>query len=325
MWAIVNNRYGSPDDLKLQEIDKPTVGDDAVLIRVAAASVNPYDWHVMRGVPYLIRLLRGLRGPKSSLFGADVAGHVETVGKNVTQVRPGDEVFGWGDGTFAEYVCVDESSCLHKPNRLTFEQAAAVPLAGCTALQALRDGGRLQQGNSVLINGASGGVGTFAVQIARALGAEVTGVSSTRNVDLVRSIGANHVVDYNVENFTLSGKRYDLILDLIANHSLSAFNRVLKPRGTLVLAGGGAGRWLGPLARPLKAVVLSRFYSQRCVAFLASLKKEDGVFLSELIEAGRVTPVIDRTYRLSEAPEAIRYLEAGHARGKVVITMAGQT
>ena len=322
MQAIVNSKYGSPDRLELREIDKPALGDDGVLVRVRAASVNPYDWHFMRGLPYFMRLMSGLRRPKQTVRGVDVAGQGEAVGDNVTNLRPDDEVFGagWG-GALAEYVCGGESDFALKPAGLTFEQAAALPMAGCTALQALRDRGQLQPGQRVLINGAAGGVGTFAVQIAKALGGEVTGVCSTRNVDMVRSIGADHAVDYTVEDFTRSGQRYDLVLDTVGNRSLSDLRRALTPKGTLILAGGKGGRLLGPLALLLRARLLSRFVAQRLLSFIAKLRKDDLVVLNELIEAGKVTPVIDRTYPLSEAPEAIRYLEAGHARGKVVITV----
>lgn len=322
MQAIVNRKYGSPDDLRLEEIDKPTLGDDGVLVRVRAASLNPYDWHFMRGLPYVARPMLGLRGPKKCIPGADVAGQVEAVGKNVTQCRPGDEVVGAGrEGSLAEYVCGGENDFAPKPADLTFEQAAAIPMAGCTALQALRDSGRLQPGQTVLVNGAAGGVGTFAVQIAKALGGEVTGVCSTPNVDLVRSIGADQVVDYTREDFATSGRRYDVILDLVANRSLSDLRRALTPEGTLVLSGGGGSRLLGPVGLILRARVRSRFVSQRLFSFLAQLGRDDLVVLTELIEAGKVRPVIDRTYPLGEAPEAIRYLETGHARGKIVITV----
>lgn len=323
MRAIVYHDYGSPDVLKCEEIEKPTPGDDEVLIRVRAASVNPLDWHFMRGAPYMIRIMTGLRRPKTPRLGVDLAGHVEAVGRNVTQFQPGDEVFGARlGGAFAEYVCADENSLAFKPANLTFEQAAAVPTAALTALQALRDKGRIQPGQRVLINGAAGGVGTFAVQVAKSFGANVTGVCSTRNVDLVRSIGADHVIDYTREDFTQGGRRYDVIFDCVANHSLSACRRVMSPGGAYILVGGtGGGRWIGPLARGLKAVLLSRFVTQKLVMFLTSSNKEDLVSLKELAESKRVTPVIDRTYPLSEVPEAIRYLEEGHARGKVVIAL----
>jgi NADPH:quinone reductase-like Zn-dependent oxidoreductase len=320
MQAIGNSEYGSPDDLKLLEVDRPPLDDDAVLVRVRAASINPYDWHLMRGLPYLVRT-EGLRRPKRSVRGVDMAGHVEAVGKNVTQVQPGEEVFGWGRfGALAEYERAGENTCAPKPVGLTFEQAAAIPMAGGTALQALRDKGQLQPGQRVLINGAAGGIGTFAVQIAKALGDDVTGVCSTSNVDLVRSLGADQVVDYTVEDFT-RGERYDLILDLVGNRSLTGLRRALTPKGALVLVGGGGGRWLGPLALPVRAFVPSRFVGQRMVLLLAQLRKDDLLVLTELIEAGKVTPVIDRTYPLTEAAEAIRYLESGHARGKVVVTV----
>ncbi len=322
MQAIVNRKYGSPDDLKLEAIDKPALGDDGVLVRVRAASLNPYDWHFMRGLPYIARPMLGLRGPKKSVPGADAAGQVEAVGKNVTQFRPGDEVFGVGrEGSLAEYVRGSENDFAPKSVGLTFEQAAAIPMAGCTALQALRDSGQLQPGQTVLINGAAGGVGTFAVQIAKALGAEVTGVCSPPNIELLRSVGADQVVDYTREDFARSRRRYDLVLDLVANRSLSDLRRALTPEGTLVLSGGGGSRLLGPVGLIVRARVRSRFVSQRMPSFLAQLGRDDLVALTELIEAGKVKPVIDRTYPLSEAAEAIRYLETGHARGKIVITV----
>lgn len=322
MKAIVNSKYGSPDDLKLVEIDKPALADDGVIVRVRAASVNPYDWHFMRGLPYIARPMLGLRGPKKTVPGADAAGQVEAVGKNVTQLRPGDEVFGVGrSGSLAEYASGGENDFAPKPAELTFEQAAAIPMAGCTALQALRDWGQLQPGQSVLINGAAGGVGTFAVQIAKALGGEVTGVCSTKNVDFVRSLGADHVVDYTQEDFARSGRRYDLVIDLVANRSLPDLRRALTPEGALVLCGGGGGRLLGPVPLILRALVRSRFVSQRMLSSTARIHREDLVALTELIEAGKVTLAIDRSFPLSEAPEAIRYLEAGHARGKVIVAV----
>jgi NADPH:quinone reductase-like Zn-dependent oxidoreductase len=321
MKAIVSPRYGSPDVLELREIDKPVVMDDDVLVRVHAAAVNAADWHIMRGVPYLARMIFGLSKPKERVRGGDVAGHVEAVGKNVQQLRPGDEVFGSCRGAFAEYVCAGESRFVPMPAGVTFEQAAAVPGAGCSALQALRDVGRVQPGQRVLINGAAGGVGTFAVQIAKSFGAEVTGVCSTKNLDLVRSLGADQVIDRTVEDFTRSGQRYDLILD-IAYRSLSDCRRALTPGGTVVLIGGSAGRWIDGFGRIVRARVLSSFVGrQRLVPLLAQIRNEDMVALKKLIEAGKVAPVIDRTYPLNETPEAIRYLETGHARGKVVITV----
>jgi len=321
MKAIVYHNYGSPDVLKCEEIEKPIVGDDDVLIKVRAASANPLDWHDMRGAPYMLRIGTGLRKPTSPRLGVDLAGQVEAVGRNVTQFQPGDEVFGASRGAFAEYVCARENRLVLKPANLTFEQAAAIPVAAITALQGLRDKGRIQPGQKVLINGAAGGVGTFAVQIAKSFGADVTGVCSTRNVDMVRSIGADQVIDYTQEDFTQSGQRYDLILDSVGNHSLSACRRVLSPKGTYVMVGAPSGRWIKPLPRLLKVLLLSRFVSQNLIFFVASINKDDLVVLKELMEAGKVTPVIDRRYKLSEVPEAIRYLEEGHVRGKVAITL----
>jgi NADPH:quinone reductase-like Zn-dependent oxidoreductase len=322
MKAIVYTEYGPPDVLRFTEVAKPTPKDDEVLIRIRAASVNPLDWHFMRGMPHLVRIQTGLRKPKATRLGVDLAGQVEAVGKNVMQFQPGDEVFGTCRGAFAEQVCGSESALVLKPANVTFEQAAAVPVAAISALQGLRDKGQIKRGQKVLINGAAGGVGTFAVQIAKSFGADVTGVCSTRNVDMVRSIGANHVMDYTEEDFTKSGQRYDLIFDSVGNHSLSECRRALTTEGTLVMVGGpDNGRWLGPLTGPLKAVVLSRFVSQNLLPFLAHLSKDDLIVLRELLEAGKVVPVIDRSYPLSDVPEAIRYLEEGHAKGKVVITM----
>ena len=322
MRAIVYTEYGSPDVLQFTEVAKPTPKADEVLIRVLAASVNPLDWHFMRGTPYLVRIMAGLRKPKVTRLGVDVAGQVEAVGENVTQFQPGDEVFGGCKGAFAEYVCASERSLVLKPANVTFEQAAAVNVAAISALQGLRDKGQIQRGQKVLINGAAGGVGTFAVQIAKAFGADVTGVCSTRNVDMVRSLGADQVVDYTQEDFTKSGQRYDLMLDMIGNHSFSDLRGALTPKGTLVLVGGpDEGRWLEPLPGLLKTVVLSRFVSQKLLPFLAHLSKDDLLVVRELLESGKVVPVIDRSYPLSDVPEAIRYLEEGHARGKVVITM----
>ena len=321
MQAIINHEYGPPEDLKLQELEKPTIGEDSVLVRVRAASVNPYDWHVLRGLPYLVRLSEGLRRPKHPIPGVDLAGEVEGVGANVTRFQPGDEVFGGRSGSFAEYLCGVERNFTPKPPALSFEQAAAIPMAGCTALQALRDAGRLQPGQRVLINGAAGGIGTFAVQIARAMGAEVTGVCSTPNVELVNSIGADEVIDYTVDDFAKGKRQYDLIIDLVGNRSLSDLRRALTREGTVVLAGVGGGNWLGPLADPARAFVVSRFVSQRLLPFLAKLRTKDMVFLTELIEDGKLTPVIGRTYSLSETPDAIRHVETGHARGKTLITV----
>ena len=323
MQAIVNSEYGSPDDLELAEVEQPTVGADGVLVKVGAASVNPFDWHALRGEPYVGRLLgMGFRRPKHSRKGIDVAGTVEQVGENVTALRPGDEVFGTINGAFAEYVAGTEADFVAKPARLTFEQAAAIPMAGITALQALRDRGGLHAGQSVLINGAAGGVGTFAVQIAHALGADVTGVCSTRNVELVRSLGAGHVVDYTVEDFTRSGLEYDLIVDTVGNHTLSQLRRALTPTGTLVIVGGQGGRLIGALAQLPKSVLVDRFVAQRLTRLFAKLTNDDLIVLRELVDDGKVTPVIDRAYPLRETADAIRHVEAGHARGKVVIAVS---
>lgn len=322
MNAIVYCEYGSPDVLRLATVEKPSPGDDLVLVRVRAAAVNPLDWHLMRGTPYIARVMMGLRKPKDIQLGVDFAGVVESVGKNVTRFKPGDEVLGGGSGALAEYVSMREDGTLVlKPANLTFEQAAAVPVAALTALEGLRDGGKIQPGQKVLINGASGGVGTFAVQVAKALGANVTGVCSTRNVELVRSLGADQVIDYTKEDFTTRGERYDLILDNIGNHSLSALRRVLEPAGKYVMIGGPPGRWASPLARALKVFLLSRFVSQDMRFFMANLNPKDLTVLADLMQAGKMTPVIDRRYPLSEVQEAMRYLEAGHARGKVVVTV----
>jgi NADPH:quinone reductase-like Zn-dependent oxidoreductase len=321
--AITYHRYGSPDVLELQAVDEPVVGDDDVLVRVRAVSVNPRDWHFMRGLPYVIRPQFGLRRPKNRYLGSDVAGQVEAVGKNVTRFRPGDEVFAdVVTGGFAEYVAVPEDLLELKPANLTFEQAAAVPLAALTALQGLRDHGRIQPGQKVLIIGAAGGVGTFAVQLAKLFGAEVTGVCSTGKVDLVRSIGADQVIDYTRQDFTRSGQRYDVVLQLAGTRSPSDCRRALTPTGTLLLSSGeSSGRWVGPIGRIVKALLLSPLVRQRLAPFEAKRSRQDLTAVKELIEAGKLTPVIDRTYSLSEVPEAIRYLEEGHARGKIVVTV----
>lgn len=322
MKEIVYTKYGSSDVLQIQEVVKPTPKDNQVLLKVHAASVNPLDWHFMRGMPYLMRLHSGLNRPKNNFLGVDVAGQVEAVGKDVKEFQPGDEVFGTCDGAFAEYVCASERELVKKPNNVTFEQAAAVPIAAFTAIQGLRDRGQIKAGQKVLINGAAGGVGTFAVQIAKSFGAVVTGVCSTRNLDMVRSIGADHVIDYTQENFTQSGQHYDLIFDTVGNSSLSDCRRVLDSNGILVLVGGpDKGRLLGPLTRSFRALVLSRFVNQRMVMLLAARRKEDLLMIQKLLGDEKVTPVIDRRYTLSEVPEAIRYLEEGHAQGKVVITL----
>jgi len=321
MKAIVYCDYGPPDVLKLENIEKPTPGDDQVLVRVRAASANPLDWHYMRGTPYVMRLDGGLRKPKVTRLGVDFAGTVEAVGRNVTQFKPGDEVFGTRTGAFAEYVAVSSERLVMKPANITFEQAASVPIAAITALQALRDKGKVQPGQKVLINGASGGVGTFAVQIAKSLGTHVTGVCSTRNVDLVRSLGADEVIDYTRQDFTRSGQRYDVIVDMVGNHSLSANRRVLNPKGIYVIVGGPKGRWIAPMDRVVRAAALSKFASQQFVFLLARMNREDLTALGDLMRTGKIKPVIDRRYSLSEVPEAIRYLETGRARGKVVITV----
>ncbi len=323
MKAIVYCDYGSPDVLKVEDVARPVPNDDQVLVKVRAASINPLEWHFMRGTPYVGRLMgMGLRKPKDTRLGVDVAGRVEAVGRNVTQFKPGDEVFGSARGALAEYVCSSERGLAVKPANVTFEQAASVSVAGGTALQGLRDKGKLQPGQKVLINGASGGVGTFAVQIAKAMGAEVTGVCSTRNVALVRSLGADHVIDYTKEDFTKAGLRYDLVLDMVGNHSLLRCRRVLEPKGRYVMVGGPKGRWIAPLDRALAAKVLSWFVSQEIGMMMANLNKKDLNVLRDLMEAGKVKPAVDRTYPLSQVSEAMRYLETGHARGKVVVTVS---
>ncbi len=323
MKAAVYTRYGPPNVVvQIADVEMPVPKDNEVLIQVRAASVNPLDWHFMRGTPYFVRIMTGLRKPKITRLGVDVAGQVEAVGGNITQFKPGDEVFGSCQGAFAEYVCAPESALVTKPNNVTFEQAASAPVAAFTALQGLRDKGQIRPGQKVLINGAAGGVGTFAVQIAKSFGADVTGVCSTRNVDMVRSIGADHVIDYTREDFTKSGQRYDLFFDCVGNHSLSVCRRVLNPKGICIMVGDRSGRgMLGLLARLITALVLSWFVSQKLVTFLARPSKKDLSIMRELMATGKVTPVIDKRYSLSEVPEAIRYLEERHARGKVVVTL----
>ena len=322
MKAIVYRCYGSADVLELEDIEKPTPADDEVLVKVVAAAVNPLDWHYMRGSPYLMRLGTGIGAPKYTRLGVDFAGTVEAVGSKVTRFKPGDEVFGGGRGAYAEYVTVRaDRSLVFKPANVTFEQAAAVPIAAITALQALRDRGKIEPGQKVLINGASGGVGTFAVQIAKSFGAEVTGVCSTRNVEMVRSLGADHVIDYTQENYTESGNHYDLIIDMVGNYSLSTNRRVLSPEGKFVIIGGPKGNWLAPLIGPVKAAMLSPFVDQEFGMMIAKMDREDLNELGVLMQAGRVTSVIDRRYRLSEVAEAIRYSEEGHARGKIIISV----
>jgi NADPH:quinone reductase-like Zn-dependent oxidoreductase len=321
MQAIVHSRYGPPDALELKDIDKPVVTDDAVLVRVHAAAVGKGDWLTVRGLPYVARLRYGLPKPKHPVPGFDVAGRVEAVGSNVTRPQPGDEVFGWCDGAFAEYASVPQSQLAPKPTNLTFEQAAAVPISGFAALQALRDTGGVQPGQTVVIIGASGGVGNFAVQLAKAFGAEVTGVCSTKSADLVRSIGADHVIDYTQQDFTRTGQRYDLILEMAGNRALADLRRALTAKGTLVLVGGSGGRWFMGTGRTLRAVALSPFVGQRLRSFFSKPRGADLVVLKELIEAGKLTPVIDRVFPLSETPEAIRYVGERSTQGKTVITV----
>lgn len=325
MKAIVATKYGPPDVLNLEEVDKPAPKNNEVLVEVHAASVNAGDWHLLRADPFLTRLAFGLLKPKHKILGADIAGRVEAVGGNVTQFQPGDEVFGdlsgCGFGGFAEYVCASEDALVVKPADTSFEEAAAVPSAAATALQGLREKGRIQQGQKVLINGASGGVGTFAVQIAKSSGAEVTGVCSTSKLEMVRSIGADHVIDYTQEDFTKNGQRYDLILATNGYHPISDYKRTLSPKGTYVMSGGsGAQMFQAMLLGP----VISMTGNKKMGNLLKKSNKRDLVVLKDLLEAGQITPVIDRTYPLSEVPEAIEYLEEGHARGKVVITVPGK-
>jgi NADPH:quinone reductase-like Zn-dependent oxidoreductase len=317
MKAVVQTGYGTADVMEFREIEKPAPGDGEVLVRVLAASLAAGDYFGMRGTPFPIRVFVGFPKPKKDhVVGADLAGRVEAVGKNVTRFKPGDEVFGACSRACADYTCAEEGRLVHKPHDLTFEQAAAVPTSALTALHALRDHGKVQPGQKVLINGASGGVGTFAVQIAKVLGAEVTGVCSTGNVDAVRSIGADHVIDYTKEDFTQGEPRYDLILDNVASHSFAEYRRVLKPGGTLLPSSGHAG-----MGYIFKAFLLSLFVRRQGRPFVSMPNQDDLITLKELVEAGEVTPVIDRTYPLRETAEAFRYLDEGHARGKVVITV----
>jgi len=323
MKAIRYYRFGSPDVLQLQDVDKPVIGDNEVLVRVRAASLNPLDLYYLHGLPYIARVEVGLTRPKAHGLGLDMAGTVEAVGSSATGFQPGDEVFGGGSQTLAEYLGVgDDAAVLGKPAGLTFEQAAAVPVSAFTALQALRDKARVRPGHKVLVNGAAGGVGPFAVQIAKAFGAEVTGVCSTRNVDMVASLGADHVIDYTRQDFTRTGRRYDVLVDIAGSRRLSECRRVLRPGGVLVGVGApNKGRWIGPMRRPVKMLLAAPVVSQKMIFFMAEQRRDDLVVLRELLETGKVTPVIDRTYPLSEVPAAIRYLETGHARGKVVITI----
>jgi NADPH:quinone reductase-like Zn-dependent oxidoreductase len=319
MKAIVQTGYGPPEVLRFEEVEKPVPKDDEVLVKVHAASVNAYDWHMMRAKPFLVRLMGGgFMKPKNTRFGADIAGRVEAVGKDVKQFHPGDEIFGTVSGGFAEYVCTREKNLASKPINVSFEEAAAVPMAALTALQGLRDKGQIQPGQKVLINGASGGVGTFAVQIAKSFGAEVTGVCSTKNLDMARSIGADQVIDYTKEDFTKTGQRYDLILAANGYHSIMGYSRALGPKGIYVMSGGSMAQMfqamlLGPL--------MSRTGSKKLGGMGARIDQKDLTFLKELLEARKVVPVIERRYPLSQAAEAVRYVEEGHAQGKIVITM----
>ena len=327
MKAIIYCDYGVAN-LKYQDIEKPTPADDELLVRVHAASVNPLDWHFIEGTPFIGRFFFGIgaRKPKEARVGVDFAGTVEAVGKSVTKYKPGDEVFGGRDGAFAQYVCVREGRAVAlKPAEITFEQAASMPIAAITALQAVRDKGKVQPGQKVLINGASGGVGTFTVQIAKSYGADVTGVCSGRNIDLVKSLGADRVIDYTKEDFAKGSERYDVMIDNVGTgHSLSECKRVLTPNGKYVLVGGGSASeqgLFGPLIRPIKAMILSKFGNQQMGMMMAQLKHDDLAVLADLLKSGKIKAVIDRTYKLSDLPDAIRYLEQGHARGKVVITV----
>jgi NADPH:quinone reductase-like Zn-dependent oxidoreductase len=326
MKAVVYCDYGVAN-LKVEDVEKPVPNDDQLLVRVHAVSVNPYDWHFIEGTPKFMRaMIGGLRKPKDIRLGVDFAGTVETVGKNVTQYKPGDDVFGGSTGAFAQYLCRRATGAVApKPAGLTFEQAASINIAGITALQAVRDKGKVQAGQKVLINGASGGVGTFAVQIAKTYGADVTGVCSTRNIELVQSLGADHVIDYTKEDFTKSDQKYDVILDNVANHSLSECRRMLTPNGVYVLIGGGGANeqgFLGALGKALNAAVYSRFVKQKMGMMMAQPNTQDLTLLADMVQSGKLKTVIDRTYKsLSEVPDAIRYLEQGHARGKVVITV----
>jgi NADPH:quinone reductase-like Zn-dependent oxidoreductase len=323
MKAIVYRQYGSPDVLKLEEVEKPTMAANQLLIKVHDASLNPLDWHFMRGKPYVMRMQVGMGRPKLTRIGVDFSGTVEAVGADVKQFKTGDEIFGTADGALAEYVTSTEVGLALKPSNMTFAQAASVPVAALTALQGLRDRGQLKAGQKVLINGASGGVGTFAVQIAKSLGAEVTGVCSTRNVDMVRSLGADHVIDYTKEDFTQGSQHFDLIFDTVGNHALLDYRRVLNPNGIFVIIGAKSDDpWLGPLTSPIKAFVISPFVSQKFSMMLADANNTSDLdTLRDLMQAGKLTPVIDRQYTLNEVPEAMRYLEQGHARGKVIVSL----
>ncbi|MEQ9425769.1 MAG: NAD(P)-dependent alcohol dehydrogenase [Cyclobacteriaceae bacterium] len=322
MQAVRYSCYGPPEVLQLLEVDKPVPKDNQLLIKVHAAGVNPLDWHYMRGAPYIMRLGAGLGAPDDQRMGVDFAGTVVETGKEVTKFKIGDEVFGGATGAFGEYVVASEDwGIALKPPNVSFEEAASVPIAAITALQALRNHGEIQAGQKVLINGASGGVGTFAVQIAKSLGAEVTGVCSTRNQEMVRSLGADHMFDYKKEDYTQSGNQYDLIVDMVSNHSVSKNIDVLKPDGTFVIVGADKGNWIAPLMNPLKAMIMANFVDQKLKFFVASLEQDDMNYLADLMEAGKLTAAIERTYSLEEVPAAIAHSEGGHARGKLVINL----
>jgi NADPH:quinone reductase-like Zn-dependent oxidoreductase len=324
MKAIVQDKYGSADVLELRDVEKPQPGDDELLIHVHAAGVDPGVWHLMTGLPYLVRVMGfGLRKPKIRIRGMDVAGTVEEAGRNIIRLKKGEQVYGTCDGSFAEYACAKAERLAPKPANLSFEQAAAVPISGMTALNGLRDAGKLQSGQKVLIIGAAGGVGTYAVQLAKALGAAATGVCSTSKVELVRALGAEEVIDYTREDFTDGTRQFDLILDTAGRRPLSQLRRALRPQGTLVIVGGeGGDRWLGGFQRQIFAPVRSLFTDQKMHGLISKERQQDLLTLRDLIEAGKLTPVIGRTYPLREAPQAIRYLEQGHAQGKVVLTVS---
>ena len=321
MKAVVYRCYGSPEVLEYTDVEKPTPADDEVLVKVVAAAVNPLDWHYMRGEPYIIRLIgAGIGAPTDSRIGVDFAGIVEAVGASVTEYKPGDEVFGGSTGAFAQYLTVRaDRGFAMKPSKLSFAHAASVGIAGVTAIQALRDHGNLQPGDEVLINGASGGVGTFAVQIAKSMGAVVTGVCSTRNVAMVSALGADHVIDYKKENYIEGGKKYDLVIDMVGNHSLLSHEDVLTPDGRFVIVGGASGNWLGPLVRPIGAKLIAPFVDQEFSMIMATLAKSDMEALAELMNSGQLTPVLDKRFKLSETADAITYSETGRARGKIII------
>jgi len=326
MKAFVQTRYCGPEELRLEEIPKPEVGEDDVLVRVKATSVNPADWHIMRARPHLVRLMMGLTRPKVPIRGLDVAGVVEAVGPAVTEFQPGDEVFGHKSRAFAEYVVGTEEHFVPKPEPLSFDEAAGIGVAGLTALQGLRDHGKLRAGQKILVTGASGGVGSFAVQIAKAMGAEVTGVCSTEKVELVRSLGADHVIDYTREDFTKRGERYDVIFYAAGTHSLRACLGVLTPEGTYVGVGSSKhGNWIGPVLGIVKPLVVSKFSKHGIATFIAKHSKEDLLYLARLVNEGKLTPVVDRTYPFEEIRDAIAYQEKGHARGKVIVAIGGRT